>query len=547
MQRQRNHAYEPVLMSSVGRVDLNSQEPMILSSIPRFESSDYVPDNDEFGTNIVGHGSMAQVSRMKHVASGQVVAIKNIPKAVLSGRSVIAQIEREISIHATLHSHPNVVTLLAQGHDELGYHLVMELARESMCSYLWRKKCISWAECRSVIKQLLTALVHLHSNSIVHRDIKPENLLLFDKAGGGNCVKLGDFGWSNTMLGPRATFCGTMDYLPPEMILQEVHTSSCDIWAVGILAFECLTGQVPWSGGLAKSNGTTFGRGITQHALEARISNLKFPSSLPLEARLFIKACLKFDPSRRPSASKLLTHVFLSAEIRRGATPRAGPSAPLLQRHQAAAAGGTLVTSRQVHTPAVPFPRQPEQQEVDVSSSYSDTYSETEEESLVSSHSSTTDATFSRSLSIKSAPNSPVRHLSLESAPDASDSVTDARDSVTTTSALISISYRSTSKSTLGNYSDQRFMTPQSSALMPPPRSSRSVHRRRRGSRDDRRIVVQSTTGSVVNRRCSDMTNRRSDRPEEESDYYGNHGRVQSRVLTVSRGPLESSESNGID
>lgn len=76
---------------------------------------------------------------------------------------------------------------------------------------------------------------------MIHRDLKPENILVTS-----DCVKIGDFGWAVASESRRNTFCGTLDYLSPEMLKGEYHDSKVDIWALGILAFELSTGSTPF-------------------------------------------------------------------------------------------------------------------------------------------------------------------------------------------------------------------------------------------------------------------------------------------------------------
>ena len=92
-----------------------------------------------------------------------------------------------------------------------------------------------------VIRQVLEGLQHLHTRGIIHRDIKPENILVCHDS-----VKLADFGWAVHTERRRDTLCGTLDYLPPEMVQGNTHDFKADVWGVGILAYELSTGRPPF-------------------------------------------------------------------------------------------------------------------------------------------------------------------------------------------------------------------------------------------------------------------------------------------------------------
>ena len=87
------------------------------------------------------------------------------------------------------------------------------------------------------IYQVCDALIYIHSKNVIHRDIKPENILLDSN---GN-VKLADFGWSvHALSNRRATMCGTLDYLPPEIVRHQSYDPNVDLWCIGVLCYEFL-------------------------------------------------------------------------------------------------------------------------------------------------------------------------------------------------------------------------------------------------------------------------------------------------------------------
>ncbi|XP_008336567.2 aurora kinase A-B-like, partial [Cynoglossus semilaevis] len=102
--------------------------------------------------------------------------------------------------------------------------------------------------------ELADALNYCHSKKVIHRDIKPENLLL----GANGELKIADFGWSvHTPSSRRSTLCGTLDYLPPEMIEGKTHDEKVDLWSLGVLCYEFLVGKPPFE---AKSHEDTYRR-----------------------------------------------------------------------------------------------------------------------------------------------------------------------------------------------------------------------------------------------------------------------------------------------
>jgi serine/threonine protein kinase len=121
--------------------------------------------------------------------------------------------------------------------------------------------------------------LHSRNPCIIHRDIKPENLLIV-----GDTLKVADFGWSNIKDTKRVTYCGTPDYLAPEMIQELGHTEKLDIWTLGILMYELLAGKAPFTPAGGRD------RRDKMQKLELNILNLKleFPDKFPATARKLI-------------------------------------------------------------------------------------------------------------------------------------------------------------------------------------------------------------------------------------------------------------------
>jgi serine/threonine protein kinase len=129
-------------------------------------------------------------------------------------------------------------------YDEKRVYLILEYASNGELYNILRKQ-VRFSEdlASKYIRQMALALQYLHGKHVIHRDIKPENLLLGLKGE----LKIADFGWSvhapNTR---RMTLCGTLDYLPPEMVEGKEHDKYVDLWSLGVLCYEFLVGAPPF-------------------------------------------------------------------------------------------------------------------------------------------------------------------------------------------------------------------------------------------------------------------------------------------------------------
>ena len=257
-------------------------------------------DMFEFGPKI-GKGKYGDVYLCKDKRTNFIVAIKVLDKMTIRQMRALRQIVREIKHHAYL-KHENIIKLYGVFHDEEKIYMIMEYACDGeiykeLKSSPGRK--FSEEKASNYIKQVLEAINYLHENDIIHRDIKPENLL---KSFGQ--VKLADFGWSAyapESKNKRKTFCGTLDYVPPEMVQGEKYDYHIDNWGIGILAFEFVTGQPP------------FGKKTMRDTLDCIVEGeLMIPDTVSKEATDFIKAMLQSNPKLRMELSEALVHPWIT-------------------------------------------------------------------------------------------------------------------------------------------------------------------------------------------------------------------------------------------
>merc|ERR1712142_887937 len=248
----------------------------------------------------LGKGKFGNVYLAREKASKYIVALKVLFKSQLQKAQVEHQLRREIEIQSHLR-HPNILRLFGYFYDATRIYLILEFApRGEMYKTLQKQPGGRFDEPRAsrYIHQMTDALAYCHSKKVIHRDIKPENLPLDMKGD----LKIADFGWSvHAPSSRRATMCGTLDYLPPEMIAGDLHDERVDHWALGILTYEFLCGKPPFE---SESNNETYRRITTL--------DLKFPPHVSDHARDFVVKLLRKEPANRLPLEQVMKHPWIS-------------------------------------------------------------------------------------------------------------------------------------------------------------------------------------------------------------------------------------------
>lgn len=224
--------------------------------------------------------------------------MKLLWKSELQHSKVEKQLRREIEIQSNLR-HPNILRLYGYFHDDKRVFLILEYASQGEL-YKQLAKCTRFSEkvASRYIAQMASALAYLHRKHVIHRDIKPENILV-DSRG---YLKIADFGWSvHAPSARRNTLCGTLDYLPPEMVEGREHSEKVDIWSLGVLTYEFLVGTPPFE----DLNGYS--------ATYKRIAkvDLKIPSYVSEEAADLIRRLLVKDPLGRLGLDRVAEHPWI--------------------------------------------------------------------------------------------------------------------------------------------------------------------------------------------------------------------------------------------
>eukprot|EP00930_Biecheleria_cincta_P086517 TRINITY_DN7579_c0_g1_i1.p1 TRINITY_DN7579_c0_g1~~TRINITY_DN7579_c0_g1_i1.p1 ORF type:complete len:754 (-),score=122.50 TRINITY_DN7579_c0_g1_i1:97-2358(-) len=264
------------------------------------------PENFETIGDPLGSGSYGEVTKVRHRSTGEIYAMKAVPKKKILEQGMQAYLLSEVRTQIQL-AHPNIVQLHYYYETEHNVLLLLEYASGgSLFSLLRRRGILPEHDAARYFADVAVALNHLHRHGIVHRDLKPENILM---CGENHCkAKLADFGWCAELSmdagAMRQTFCGTPDYLSPEMVQHEPHDKGVDIWAAGVLIYELLTGKPPFAAS------TTF------KAMNRIIKvDLQVPIGVPPLATDLIQKLIVREPAKRLCLKEAIRHPWIRSKV----------------------------------------------------------------------------------------------------------------------------------------------------------------------------------------------------------------------------------------
>lgn len=197
---------------------------------------------------LIGEGGMANVYLAHDTILDRKVAVKVLRGDLAGDEKFVRRFQRE-ALSASSLSHPNIVEIYDVGEDDGNFYIVMEFIEGKTLKQLIKKRgVLSLSETIDIMLQLLDALATAHDSYIIHRDIKPQNIMIKESG----LVKITDFGIAMALNSVELTqtnsVMGSVHYLPPEQASGKGSTIRSDIYSLGILMFEMLTGKMPFKG-----------------------------------------------------------------------------------------------------------------------------------------------------------------------------------------------------------------------------------------------------------------------------------------------------------
>ena len=266
----------------------------------------------------IGEGGMANVYLAHDLILDRDVAIKILRGDLSGDEKFVRRFQREALAASSL-SHPNIVEMYDVGEDKGMYYIVMEYVKGVTLKQLLKKRgALTLSECIDIMLQLTDGISHAHASYIIHRDIKPQNIMIQDNGE----IKITDFGiaiaLNNTQMTQTNSIMGSVHYLAPEQASGKVATVKSDIYSMGIMFYELLTGSLPFKGDTAFE--------IALKQIKDDIPSVRdFNNSIPQSVEnVVLKATAKNPKNRYSSAKEMHDDLLTVLDENRLDEPRIG-------------------------------------------------------------------------------------------------------------------------------------------------------------------------------------------------------------------------------
>lgn len=247
---------------------------------------------------LIGGGGMADVYKAQDKLLDRAVAVKILHQQYANDAEFVEKFRREATAAAKL-AHPNIVNIYDVGEDGGSQYIVMEyVSGPTLKEVIQQKGCLEPIEAVRIAKEIASALESAHRNNLVHCDIKPHNILVMPDGH----IKVTDFGIARAVSASTMTYSGSVmgsvHYFSPEQAKGTVITTKSDVYSLGVVLYEMLTGQLPF-------NGETSVSIALQHLQEEPVPIRQINPSIPPVLEAIVQKAMSKDPADRPSSTEL--------------------------------------------------------------------------------------------------------------------------------------------------------------------------------------------------------------------------------------------------
>lgn len=247
---------------------------------------------------LIGGGGMADVYKAQDKLLDRAVAVKILHQQYANDAEFVEKFRREATAAAKL-AHPNIVNIYDVGEDGGNQYIVMEyVSGPTLKEVIQQKGCLEPIEAVRIAKEIASALESAHRNNLVHCDIKPHNILVMPDGH----IKVTDFGIARAVSASTMTYSGSVmgsvHYFSPEQAKGTVITTKSDVYSLGVVLYEMLTGQLPF-------NGETSVSIALKHLQEEPVSIRQLNPSIPPVLEAIVQKAMSKDPADRPNSTEL--------------------------------------------------------------------------------------------------------------------------------------------------------------------------------------------------------------------------------------------------